>query len=173
MATRPAAPSHRGIDRQLNVKTSYPPGKFRHKGNIAMKTSTALVVALVVCALAGIGALACNTVKGRGRDIEKGGTHVHNAGGQQAHEHTIAAAAESGGSISPSGGASVSRGSSQTFIATAHTGYRVADLLVDDRSVGALSDLYHDNSSSYTFNNVAANHVISASFIRYNTTVTQ
>ncbi|MCX5771655.1 MAG: hypothetical protein NTZ09_15485 [Candidatus Hydrogenedentes bacterium] len=133
-----------------------------------MKTSTALVVALVVCALAGIGALACNTVKGSGRVIEKGGTHVHNAAGQNANEHprphTITASAELGGSISPAGGTSVSRGSSQTFIATANTGYRIADLLVDGRSVGALSDLYHDNSSSYTFNNVAANHVISASF---------
>jgi len=133
-----------------------------------MKTSSALVVALVVCALAGIGALACNTVKGSGRDIEKGATHVHNAAGQNANEHpgphTITASAEPGGSIRPAGGTRVSRGSSQTFIATANTGYRVADLLVDGRSVGALSDLYHDNSSSYTFKNVAANHVISASF---------
>lgn len=133
-----------------------------------MKTSTALVVALAVCALAGIGALACKTVKGEGIDIEKGAMRVQNQDGQQVREqgrpHTITAWAEPGGSITPSGGTLVFRGSSQTFIATANTGYRVSDLLVDGRSVGAPSYLYHDNSSSYTFNNVGKNHEISALF---------
>ena len=76
----------------------------------------------------------------------------------------ITAEAEPGGSISPPGSTSVPRGSSQTFIATANAGYRVADVLIDGRSVGAVPYLYRDHSSSYTFNNVAANHVISALF---------
>ena len=135
-----------------------------------MKTSTALVVALMACALAGIGALGCNTLRGAGKDIQKGGQAVERAadnsqrGNEHPRPHTINATAESGGSIRPAGSTSVPRGSSQTFIATANSGYRVADLLVDGRSVGALSYLYHDNSSSYTFDNVASNHVISASF---------
>lgn len=115
-----------------------------------MKTSTALVVALAVCVLAGIGALACNAT-GQNASL-------------RSRPHTITASAEPGGSIAPAGGTRVSRGASQTFTATANTGYRVADLLVDGRSVGALSDLYRDNSSSYTFDNVASNHNISASF---------
>jgi len=133
-----------------------------------MKTSTALVVALLVCALAGIGALGCNTLHGAGKDIQKGGRAVEKAANdtqnERARPHTIKATAESGGSIRPLGSTSVPRGSSQTFIATANTGYQVTDVLVDGRSVGALPDLYHDDSSSYTFNNVAANHEISASF---------
>ena len=135
-----------------------------------MKTSTALVMALMVCALAGIGALGCNTLRGAGKDIQKGGRAVERAAdnAQKAYghpgPHTINATAESGGSIRPSGSTRVPRGSSQTFIATANTGYRVTDVFVDGRSVGALPDLYHDDSSSYTFNNVAANHKISASF---------
>jgi predicted small secreted protein len=161
-ALRRTSRGHSGFFDELSAR------RAAAKGNIDMKTSTALVVALVVCALAGIGALACNTVKGSGRVVEKGGAHVYGAAGQNAIEHprphTITASAETGGSISPAGGTRVPRGSSQTFTATANTGYRVADLLVDGRSVGALSDLYRDNSSSYTFKNVAANHVISALF---------
>jgi len=135
-----------------------------------MRASNALVVSLVVCALVGMGALGCNGLNGAGRDIEKGGKGIQNAAenAQKGNEHpgprTITASAESGGSISPSGSTSVPRGSSQTFIATASTGYRVVDVLVDGQSVGALAYLYHDDSSSYTFNNVVANHVISASF---------
>lgn len=137
-----------------------------------MKASSGLVAALLVCALAGMGALGCNTVKGAGTDIEKGGKGIQNAadntqnanGHPRERPHTITASADLGGSISPSGSTSVPRGSYQTFIATASTGYRVLDVLVDGQSVGAIADLYHDDSSSYTFNKVAANHVISASF---------
>ena len=60
------------------------------------------------------------------------------------------------GSISPSGNVSVNAGDSQTFTVTPNTGYQVASVLVDEVSVGAVS--------SYTFNNVQADHMISATF---------
>ncbi len=44
-----------------------------------MRTFTKLVVALTVGALIGMGTLGCNTVKGAGRDIQKGGRGVENA----------------------------------------------------------------------------------------------
>jgi hypothetical protein len=50
----------------------------------------------------------------------------------------------------------VDHGASQTFTITPNTGYQVADVLVDGSSVGAVT--------SYTFNNVTANHTISATF---------
>jgi len=127
-----------------------------------MKTSTGLIVALLVCALAGIGALGCNTVKGAGRDIEKGGKGIENAaenaqkGNEHPGPHTITASAESGGSISPSGSTSVSYRSSRTFTVKANRGYHVADVLVDGKSVGAVS--------RHTFDDVTANHTISALF---------
>jgi len=145
-------------------------GNVQHERNINMKILTGLIVSLLVCTLAGIGVAGCNTLRGAGKDIQKGGQAVERAadnaqpGNQDPRPHTIKAIAESGGSIHPSGRTRVPRGSSQTFVATANTGYRVTDVFVDGRSVGALPDLYHDDSSSYTFNNVAANHMISASF---------
>jgi predicted ester cyclase len=50
----------------------------------------------------------------------------------------------------------VNEGSNQTFTFTPDAGYRVADVVVDGTSVGAVG--------SYTFNNVTANHTISVSF---------
>jgi predicted small secreted protein len=140
-----------------------------------MKTRTpisshGLALTVALCALTGIAALGCNTVRETGRPIETGGQGTRNAAvsvekeAKYSGSHTITASAKRGGSISPAGSTSVPRGSSQTFIATADAGYRVADVRVDGRSVGALADLFHDDSSSYTFENVAENHVISATF---------
>ncbi len=47
-------------------------------------------------------------------------------------------------------------GADQSFTITPDSGYQVADVLVDGASVGAVT--------SYTFNNVMANHTIAASF---------
>lgn len=44
-----------------------------------MKTFRKLIVALVVGTLIGIGALGCNTIKGAGKDIEKGGKSIQKA----------------------------------------------------------------------------------------------
>ena len=70
--------------------------------------------------------------------------------------HTITASAGANGSINPSGAVSVNDGASQAFSITSADGHHVADVLVDLASVGAVT--------SYTFNNVTADHAISASF---------
>jgi hypothetical protein len=69
---------------------------------------------------------------------------------------TITASAGANGSIDPSGDVTVDYGSSQTFDITADPGYHVADVLVDDASVGAVI--------SYEFTNVTTDHAISATF---------
>ena len=69
--------------------------------------------------------------------------------------YTITASAGKGGSISPSG-AVLSNGADQAFTITPSTGYHVADVLVDGVSEGAVT--------SYTFEDVAADHTIAASF---------
>ena len=70
--------------------------------------------------------------------------------------YTVTASAGTGGTISPSGSVSVTTGSSKTFTVTARDGYVVSNVLVDDKSVGAVG--------SYTFTNVTASHTISAAF---------
>lgn len=70
--------------------------------------------------------------------------------------YTIAASAGENGSISPSGVVTVNHGSTQSFTFTPNLGYRVADVLVDGQSVGALN--------SYEFVNVTQNHTIDVAF---------
>lgn len=68
----------------------------------------------------------------------------------------IVASAGPNGSIAPSGTTSVANGANQLYNITADPGYKIADVLVDAVSVGAVT--------SYTFTNVTANHTISATF---------
>ena len=68
----------------------------------------------------------------------------------------ITASAETGGSINPSGGVSVTHGNVKTFTITSEAGYEISDVLVDGTSVGAVSN--------YTFTDVIENHTISATF---------
>ncbi|MEW6001249.1 MAG: choice-of-anchor D domain-containing protein [Nitrospirota bacterium] len=70
--------------------------------------------------------------------------------------YTITATAGTGGSISPSGSVTVNHGANQTFTITSSTAHSIADVIVDGRSVGIVS--------SYTFNKVNRNHIITASF---------
>ncbi len=70
--------------------------------------------------------------------------------------HTITATAGLNGTISPSGAVPVNEGASQAFTIAPNSGFRIADVLVDDQSVGAVSQ--------YTFENVIASHTITATF---------
>ena len=70
--------------------------------------------------------------------------------------HTITASAGIGGAILPSGNVTVNHGDNQSFAIAPNPGYRVADVLVDGASVGAVA--------SYTFTNVTDDHTISATF---------
>ncbi len=70
--------------------------------------------------------------------------------------YTITASAGANGSISANGVITVCQNVNITYTITANTGYFIADVIVDGNSLGAVS--------SYTFNNVIANHSINASF---------
>ena len=69
---------------------------------------------------------------------------------------TIRATAGDNGSLSPVGNVSVREGKDQIFTITPDTGYVVSDVLVDGRSIGAVT--------SYTFTNVRSDHTIEALF---------
>lgn len=83
-----------------------------------------------------------------------------NGGNQYGTDHTIRASAGANGIISPAGWTSVGEGGEQTFTITPDAGYAVAKVLVDGRSVGAVS--------SYTFRNVTQDHTIEAVFMKAN-----
>lgn len=70
--------------------------------------------------------------------------------------YTITATVGTGGSISPSGSASVTEGNSKTYTITANSGYKIADVKVDGSSIGA--------ASTYTFSGISSSHSISATF---------
>lgn len=68
----------------------------------------------------------------------------------------ITASAGTGGSITPEGAVIVNHGTIQTFTIIHASGYKIADVLVDGQSVGAVA--------SYTFEDVTDNHTIEAIF---------
>jgi hypothetical protein len=72
--------------------------------------------------------------------------------------YTITASAGRGGSISPAGSISVNSGSYRAFIFKPNTGYCISSVKIDGISISPIT--------SYTFNNIKANHTISASFKR-------
>jgi chitinase len=74
--------------------------------------------------------------------------------------HSITASAGANGSITPAGTRTVNDGADQSFAITANANYQVLDVRVDGTSIGAVT--------AYTFNNVTADHTISASFVSVN-----
>ena len=74
----------------------------------------------------------------------------------------ITATADEHGKIAPAAGTiTVPKGESKTFTITPDSGYHIKDVLVDGKSVGAVS--------TYTFENVVNNHTIHATFARKHT----
>lgn len=74
-----------------------------------------------------------------------------------AREFTITASVNGeGGKISPAGEVKVQGGQDQTFTITPENGYKVADVTVNGKSVGAVAE--------YTFENVTENGTITATF---------
>ena len=80
------------------------------------------------------------------------------------YTYTISASADMGGSISPIGSTIVNHGSSQGYTVTPDAGYQIADVQVDGISVGPVS--------SYTFDQVAEDHTIHATFVADTVTIT-
>ncbi|MCG8698061.1 MAG: sulfatase-like hydrolase/transferase, partial [Bacteroidales bacterium] len=74
----------------------------------------------------------------------------------QGKTYEINASAGANGSITPLGKVTVNQGANQTFTIKANTGYKVKDVLVDNISVGDVT--------TYTFQNIKANHTIRATF---------
>ncbi len=72
--------------------------------------------------------------------------------------YTIRASAGYGGSISPSGSATVNAGSYKTYAFTPRRGYCISSVRIDGISIAPIQ--------SYTFNDIKANHTISVSFKR-------
>ena len=70
--------------------------------------------------------------------------------------HRLTASAGENGAVSPFGLNLVLDGGSQEVVFTPNAGYAVQDVLIDGESVGAVS--------TYTFENVTADHTISVSF---------
>lgn len=81
-------------------------------------------------------------------------------GGTSYDYFTITASAGAGGSISPSGSFSVREGRDKTFTITPDSGYRISDVLIDGKSVGAVN--------TYTFEDVQKRHTIEAVFAKEN-----
>ena len=74
----------------------------------------------------------------------------------------ITATADEHGKIAPAASTiTVPKGESKTFTITPDSGYHIKDVLVDGKSVGAVS--------TYTFENVVDNHTIHATFARKHT----
>ena len=92
-----------------------------------------------------------------------GGGSSGGGGSSTVSSYTIKASAGNGGIISPSGNVSVKRGDDQTFSINPINGYRISDVIVDGKSVGAVS--------TYTFDSVKANHTIQVKFVKYNSIV--
>ena len=76
-----------------------------------------------------------------------------------ANTFTISATAGDNGSITPAGVTEVAYASDQTYSIAANSGYRVADVVVDGKSMGAIG--------SYTFSNVTDDHTIAARFSEF------
>lgn len=121
---------------------------------------------LTLCLAVTVGILGCNTFKGAGKDIQRGGEAVENAAGKaqrssnnySSPRHIITAESASGGAISPAGKSTFAPGATSTYTVNATPGYHIADVLVDGKSVGAVH--------RHTFENLSQNHVISAKFTR-------
>ncbi|CAB1064632.1 hypothetical protein D1BOALGB6SA_9428, partial [Olavius sp. associated proteobacterium Delta 1] len=70
--------------------------------------------------------------------------------------HTISGSAGDDGQISPAGSVMVEHGDSQIFTITPNANFRIADVQVDDKSVGAVA--------CYKFENITGNHSLEAKF---------
>lgn len=79
-------------------------------------------------------------------------------GGSAVSTYVITAKAGNGGTISPNGSVSVTGGKDQSFAIKANDGYKIEDVLVDGKSVGAVA--------SYKFTKVKAKHTIEARFAK-------
>ncbi|MCI8564673.1 MAG: leucine-rich repeat protein, partial [Lachnospiraceae bacterium] len=86
-------------------------------------------------------------------------TALWNKDGQT--EHIITAVSDENGKISPEGKISVKDGENQTFVMVPASGYKIEDVIVDGKSIGAIG--------TYTFRNVTKTHTISVAYAEADT----
>ena len=91
-------------------------------------------------------------------------TDLRAYGTTSVNTNTISASAGSGGIITPAGIVTVLKTTNASFAITPNSGFAISDVTVDGSSVGAVP--------SYTFTNVTADHVISASFVATSAIIT-
>jgi len=124
-----------------------------------MKTQAKLATLLAFIVALSI-PLGCNTFRGMGQDIQKGGQAVEetadNIKEDMRSEYSITSTADIGGSINPIGTTRVEHSASINFTVVPNLGYHVADVVVDGTSVGAVS--------RHTFETVDRDHTIQAIF---------
>lgn len=105
--------------------------------------------------------------KGNGEKMEvsqiKGNININNCqitsisiAGKEINKYRIDASADIGGTISPAGESVVTAGQNITYKIKADDGYRISDVIIDGRSVGAVS--------TYMFDDIGENHTIRAEF---------
>lgn len=84
-----------------------------------------------------------------------------------AKTYEITATAGEGGRISPEGTATVAHGGEKTYKIIPNGGFKISKVLIDGENNAAAVE-----SGSYTFENIAANHVIEAEFTSITFTIT-
>ncbi len=87
------------------------------------------------------------------------------------YTYTITASSSLGGSISPSGIATVNHGQSKTFTFAANDGYELVEILIDGVSI-SYEDFKFAKENGYTFAFVNGNHSIVANFEIIKITIT-
>ena len=122
-----------------------------HGGNltVSITPNTGYAIADVLVDGASVGAVASTTLSNVTAPHTVSASFV-------AKTYTVAVSAGAGGSVTPSGSASVSHGGNLTVSITPDTGYAIADVLVDGASVGAVA--------SHTLQDVTAAHTVTVSF---------
>ena len=129
-------------------------GEMQYAATIA-KTDAELTLESESVSGAG-GALTLSKKSSGGGSHSGGGGSHSGGGGSSSTSYTITASAGENGSIAPDGKTSVTKNTDKTFTITPNSGYAVEDVLVDGKSVGAVT--------TYTFTKVTAAHTISATF---------
>jgi uncharacterized repeat protein (TIGR02543 family) len=103
---------------------------------------------------ASVGNVSGYTFTGVSRDHTVSATFERNS--TRPKTYTVMAAAGAGGTVTPGGMVTVNGGSSLTVLMTAEKGFTLLDVIVDGKSIGAVS--------SFTFTNISGSHTVSAVF---------
>jgi hypothetical protein len=102
------------------------------------------------------------TIQVYGKDISDSKEYYGVEVFERAIGATITALTGPGGTITPSGTVSVNYGGSQSFTMKADAGYFIYKILVDNTPIQFNNPMVY----TYTFNDVTANHAISAEFMK-------